>query len=88
MALVAGHPLELTATEYEMLRVLSVTAGRITTYDSLLCQVWSGKDTGDSQSVRAYVKRLRRKLGDDAANPEYIFNVRQVGYRMPKPGED
>ncbi len=85
---VAGHPLELTATEYEVLRVLSVNAGRITTYDSLLRQVWSGKDTGDSQSVRAYVKRLRRKLGDDAANPEYIFNVRQVGYRMPKQGED
>ena len=84
---VAGHSVELTATEYEMLRVLSVNAGRVTTYDSLLRQVWSGKDTGDSQSVRAYVKRLRRKLGDDATNPTYIFNVRQVGYRMPKPRE-
>ena len=84
----SGHSVELTATEYEMLRVLSVNAGRVTTYDSLLRQVWSGKDTGDSQSVRAYVKRLRRKLGDDATNPEYIFNVRQVGYRMPKPCED
>ena len=84
----AGHSVELTATEYEMLRVLSANAGRVTTYDSLLRQVWSGKDTGDSQSVRAYGKRLRRKLGDDAANPKYIFNVRQVGYRMPKPGED
>ncbi|MDE2667741.1 MAG: response regulator [Acidobacteriota bacterium] len=83
----AGHPVELTATEYELLRVLSVNAGRVTTYDSLLRQVWSGKDTGDSQSVRAYVKRLRHKLGDDAANPEYIFNVRQVGYRMPKPND-
>ena len=85
---VAGQSVELTATEYEMLRVLSVNAGRVTTYDSLLRQVWSGKDTGDSQSVRAYVKRLRRKLGDNAANPRYIFNIRQVGYRMPKPGED
>ena len=83
----AGHPVELTATEYELLRVLSVNAGRVTTYDSLLRQVWSGKDTGDSQSVRAYVKRLRRKLGDDAAKPEYIFNVRQVGYRMPTPSD-
>ena len=83
----SGHSVELTATEYEMLRVLSVNAGRVVTYDSLVRQVWSGKDTGDSQSVRAYVKRLRRKLGDDAANPKYIFNVRQVGYRMPKPGE-
>ena len=85
---VAGHSVELTATEYEMLRVLSVNAGRVTTYDSLLRQVWSGKDTGDSQSVRAYVKRLRRKLGDNAADPKYIFNIRQVGYRMPKPSED
>ena len=85
---VAGRPVQLTATEYEMLRVLSVNAGRVATYDSLLRQVWSGKDTGDSQSVRAYVKRLRRKLGDDAANPSYVFNVRQIGYRMPKPGED
>ena len=85
---VAGHPVELTATEYKMLRALSVNAGRVTTYDSLLRQVWSGKDTGDSQSVRAYVKRLRRKLGDDAGNPNYIINVRQIGYRMPKPGEE
>ncbi len=85
---VAGHPVELTATEYELLRVLSVNAGRVTTYDSLLQQVWSGKDTGDYQSVRAYVKRLRRKLGDNAASPDYVFNVRQVGYRMPKPGKD
>ena len=85
---VAGRPVELTATEYELLRVLSVNAGRVTTYDSLLRQVWSGKDTGDSQSVRAYVKRLRRKLGDDAASPTYIFNVRQIGYRMPKPGDE
>ncbi|MYC80816.1 MAG: response regulator [Acidobacteria bacterium] len=84
----AGHSVELTATEYEVLRVLSVNAGRVTTYDSLLRQVWSGKDTGDSQSVRAYVKRLRRKLGDNAADPKYIFNIRQVGYRMPKPSED
>jgi DNA-binding response OmpR family regulator len=85
---VAGRPVELTPTEYELLRVLSVNAGRVTTYDSLLRQVWSGKDTGDSQSVRAYVKRLRRKLGDDAASPAYIFNVRQIGYRMPKPGDE
>ena len=85
---VAGRPVELTATEYELLRVLSVNAGRVTTYDSLLRQVWGGKDTGDSQSVRAYVKRLRRKLGDNAANPSYIFNVRQIGYRMPESGQE
>ena len=36
--------------------------------------------------MRAFVKQLRQKLGDDAANPAWIFNVRGVGYRMPRPG--
>ena len=37
--------------------------------------------------VRAFVKQLRAKLGDDAADPAWIFNVRGVGYRMPRPGQ-
>ncbi len=36
---------------------------------------------------RAFIKMLRRKLGDDAANPSYIFTERRVGYRMPSPSE-
>ncbi|MCY3842134.1 MAG: response regulator [Acidobacteria bacterium] len=80
---VAGHPVRLTATEYELLRVLSVNAGRVLTYDSLLRRVWSGRDTEDWRAVRAYVKRLRRKLGDDSANARYIQTERGVGYRMP-----
>ena len=84
---VAGRPVELTATEYELLRVLSVNAGRVSTHEALLRQVWTGRTNGDPKAVRAYVKRLRRKLGDDAADPAWIFNVRGVGYRMPRPGE-
>ena len=42
---------------------------------------------GDPKDVRAYVKRLRRKLGDDAADPAWIVNERGVGYRMPRPGD-
>ena len=84
---VAGRPVQLTTTEYELLRVLSVNAGRVTTYESLLRQVWRREDSGDRRPVRAFVKMLRRKLGDDAARPNYIFNVRQVGYRMPQPSD-
>ena len=79
----AGHPVRLTPTEYELLRVLSVNAGRVLTYDSLLSRVWSGRGTEDWRAVRAYVKKLRRKLGDDSANPRYIQTERGVGYRMP-----
>ena len=82
----AGRPVALTATEYELLRVLSLNAGRVTTSETLLNRVWAGRGNGDTKVVRAFVKQLRQKLGDDAANPAWVFNVRGVGYRMPRPG--
>ena len=84
---VGGNSLKLTATEFDLLRVLSINAGRVVTYDSLLRQVWGRQEQGDPQLVRTYVKRLRRELGDDAENSAYIFTVRRVGYRMARPGE-
>ena len=80
---VAGRPVELTATEYELLRVLSLNPGRVTTFDTLLRQVWGRPGGGDSEPVRTFVKKLRQKLGDDAAEPTYIFNQRGIGYRIP-----
>ena len=84
---VAGNPAELTATEYELLRVLALDAGRVVTYDTLLRRIWSGRDSADANLVRIFVRTLRRKLGEDAANPTWIFNERGVGYRMAAPGE-
>ena len=85
----AGRSVELTATEYEVLRVLSLRPGRVLTYDSLLRQAWPGPDEerSDPKLVHALVKRLRRKLGDDPVRPTYILNKRGVGYRMPGPGD-
>ena len=84
---VAGRAVQLTATEYELLRVLSHNAGRVSTYEALLRQVWGGRHNGDSELVRTFVKKLRRKLGDAAASPAYIVNERGVGYRMARPGD-
>ena len=67
--------------------MLAVNAGRVVTYMALLRQVWGGKDTADAKLVRAFVKRLRRQLGDDATRPAYVFTERGVGYRMPGPGD-
>ena len=85
---VAGRPVRLTPKEYGLLRLLSLNAGRVMTYASLLRQVWGAGDNGDTGPVRDFVKKLRRKLGDDPARPAYIANERGVGYRMPRPGED
>ena len=85
---IGGRAVPLTATEYELLRILSVNAGRVVTSESLIRQVWGARESGNTEPVRAFVKKLRAKIGDDAASPAYIFNERGVGYRMPKPGED
>ena len=82
--MLAGHPVQLTATEFNLLRELSLNSGQVCTYDTLLRRVW-GRGPGDSGLVRAFVKKLRRKLGDDASRPAYIFNERQVGYRLARP---
>ncbi len=79
---VAGRPVRLTATEYELLRVLSINAGRVTAYDTLLRQVWGRREADDTELVRTFIKKLRRRLGDDAASPSYIQTERGVGYRM------
>ena len=84
---VAGRAVHLTPTEYELLFELSVNAGRVLTFDALLDRVWGLGRSGERGSVRTYVKRLRRKLGEDAGGPKYIFAEPRVGYRMPKGGQ-
>ena len=63
---------------------LSANAGRLLTYEHLLERVWGEKSSGDVRPMRTIVSKLRRKLGDDADNPIYIFTEPRVGYRMPK----
>ena len=81
---VAGAPVELTPLEYRLLVELSANAGRLMTHVMLLQQVWGQNNSGGSGPVRTYIKRLRRKLGDDPANPVYIFTKRRVGYWMER----
>ena len=81
---VAGRPVQLTAIEYRTLAELSVNAGRVLTYEHLLRRVWRLDTDADVRPIRTVVSSLRRKLGDDAENPTYIFTELRVGYRMPK----
>ena len=82
---VAGRPVSLTPTEYSLLYELSVNAGMVLSFDHLMERVWGLKDTGNRSNLRTYVRRLRRKLGEDADNPRYIFPEPRVGYRLGKP---
>ena len=82
--LVDAQSVHLTPIEYEMLRLLSLNAGRVVTHEQLLRRVWRVTRNGDPQVVRTHMRRLRRKLGDDAANPVFIFTEPRMGYRMPR----
>ncbi|MDD9963338.1 MAG: response regulator [Gammaproteobacteria bacterium] len=81
----AGQPVSLTATEYELLRVLSINAGKVLDYRTLLRLVWGERDNPNSEVVRTFIKRLRQRLGEQASRPKWIFNERGVGYRMATP---
>ncbi len=84
---VAGQPVDLTDTEYNLLRELSANDGRALTYDQILRRVWQkASPEGGRVLIRGVVKNLRRKLGDDRGSPVYIVTDRGSGYRMAGPG--
>ncbi len=79
---VKGKAVHLTPTEYELLRYLAVHAGKPVTHTTLLRQVWGDYAVGDKYNTRYVVAQIRKKLGDDPANPRYIINEPGVGYRL------
>ena len=80
-----GESVDLTATEFELLRELSLNAGRVVPHEALLESVWKGRENADANLLRIFVRKIRRKLGDSAQDPTWIFTLRRVGYRMPRP---
>ena len=82
---VAGRPAQLTTTEYNLLAELSLNAGRVLSQEYLMQRIWGQSVPGDSDVLRTYIMYLRKKLGDSARNPKYIFTEAGVGYRMAAP---
>jgi len=81
-----GVPIELTVTEYRLLRYLMLNPRRVMTRAQLLDHVWSYDFGGDARVLETYISYLRRKL--DAHGPPLVHTVRGVGYvlRTPRPG--
>jgi signal transduction histidine kinase/DNA-binding response OmpR family regulator len=84
LVLLAGRPVKLTATEYSLVFELSVHAGRVVEHEELLRHLGGPGKSGTAKALRTHVRRIRRKLGDDADAPTYIFAEPRVGYRMAK----
>ena len=82
---VAGRRMGLTETEYRLLCELTASPGRTLSSDQLMRKVWKKPLAEPAGPVRSVVKRLRRKLGDDARDPSYIITVPRMGYRIATP---
>ena len=77
-----GQELDLTQREYELIRFLAQTPGKIVSRQELMSEVWQYEYFGDLRAVDVAVRRLREKLEDDPANPEYVLTKRGVGYYL------
>ena len=76
-----GKVVHLTKTELALLEQLATQPGKLLTHEHLLRQVWGRGYGSESNYLRVYVGQLRRKLGDDAANPRLIVTEPGIGYR-------
>ena len=79
-ASIEGRPLDLTYMEYELLKFLAQSPGRVFTRETLLSRVWGYEYYGGARTVDVHIRRLRAKLGEEHAN--LIATVRSVGYRF------
>jgi DNA-binding winged helix-turn-helix (wHTH) protein len=77
----AGHPIELTALTFDLLRVLVECSPNVVSYDALAEKVW-GRHYVSPENIGQRVKLLREALDDDASAPRYIETVRNKGYRL------
>jgi len=79
---VGGRAVELTRTEFDVLAALAAHPKVVFTRRQLIDAVWGGNWVGDEHLVDVHVGHLRRKLGDEAADPRFVRTVRGVGYRI------
>lgn len=81
-AFLNGQELQLTAKEFDLLRVLMREGGKVVSREDLMREVWESTWYGSTKTLDMHVSVLRRKLGEDANDPKHIVTVRGVGFRF------
>ncbi|MGD0623003.1 MAG: response regulator [Thermacetogeniaceae bacterium] len=79
---VDGREIKLTPTEYELLRILVVNAGKVLTHRQLMRTVWGPSYEQETNYLRVYIRQLRQKIEPDPARPRHIVTEPGVGYRL------
>lgn len=79
---VQGKEVQLTATEYDLLRLLVKHAGKVLTHNQILRQIWGPAYMEQPHLLRVNISNLRRKIEPEPNRPQYILTELGVGYRL------
>ena len=77
-----GQPIELTAKEFEILKLLLQNPKRVYTKEQIYSLVWKDAYCGDENAVNVHISRLRSKIEDNPKTPRYILTVWGIGYKL------
>ncbi len=80
-----GTPVTLAAREFDLLALLMARAGTVVRREEIMDEVWDPHWFGSTKTLDVHIAWLRKKLGDDPADPRYITTIRGVGFRFTEP---
>lgn len=78
----AGEKLDLTAKEFDILKLLMLNPKKVYTKAQLYSQIWNDAYLGDENAVNVHISRLRNKIEENPREPEYIITVWGIGYKL------
>ncbi len=77
-----GQKVELTAKEFEILKLLMKNPKKVYTKEQLYSQIWNDAYMGDENAVNVHISRLRNKIEDNPRDPKYVVTVWGIGYKL------
>ena len=80
--LVQENLVDLTATEFEILRYLAASPGRVYSRQQIMQHLWDGEFYGEPRTADVHIQRIRKKIEPDPKSPRYIKTVRGVGFKF------
>ena len=79
-----NEKIDLTLKEFELLKLLLESKGKVLSRNYLLDKIWGYDYVGDSATVMVHINRIREKIEDDSKNPQILETVWGAGYRLNK----
>ena len=86
--IIEGETIYLPPKEFQVLRLLLRHSGQVLSLNAILSQVWGAERIGETDLVKQYIYRLRKKIEPDPSNPRYLHSVRGEGYYFQTPRKE